>query len=395
MAVFQECPACHKKQANRNRRCSCGEDLLKAKKSKRVRYWVSYRLPSGKQRKEAVGFSIEEARDAEGKRRSQKREGRIFDMLPQKNMTFSELAVWYLDLPTVKALRTYIRIGQHIKNLNRAFGDCLLRNIQPVDLEAYQTERAEQGAAKATVDHELETAKAVINKGFDNNLVDGQTVRAFKLVRCLLRPGENARNRLLGFDEYLNLLDASKGYLRAVLVFALNTGMRQGEILNLTWSRVDRETGFIRLLAEATKENKPKAIPINHHARRILDGLPRALHIDNVFTKRGRRVSGDTAANDFAKACKAAGIAYGMKTPGGLKFHDIRTTVKTNLLRAGVDKALRDTLLGHSLRGMDTYYLKPTEADLEAAMDRYTSWLDGQLGELGQHLGNISENVTP
>jgi len=44
--------------------------LVKAKKSKRVRFWISYRLPGGKQKREHVGFSIEKARDADGKRRS-------------------------------------------------------------------------------------------------------------------------------------------------------------------------------------------------------------------------------------------------------------------------------------------------------------------------------------
>jgi hypothetical protein len=50
--------------------CVCGQDLDKAKGSKKVRYWIQYRLPDGKQHKECVSFSIEEARDVEGKRRA-------------------------------------------------------------------------------------------------------------------------------------------------------------------------------------------------------------------------------------------------------------------------------------------------------------------------------------
>jgi len=63
MAILAECPRCHRKQAGNNRECPCGEDLVKAKRSQRVRYWITYRI-EGKQRKEAVGFSIEEARAA-------------------------------------------------------------------------------------------------------------------------------------------------------------------------------------------------------------------------------------------------------------------------------------------------------------------------------------------
>ena len=70
MAILADCPLCHRKQAVKNRLCKeCGADLVKLKKNKKVLYWIDYRLPNGKQRKESVGFSIEEAKDAEGKRR--------------------------------------------------------------------------------------------------------------------------------------------------------------------------------------------------------------------------------------------------------------------------------------------------------------------------------------
>ncbi len=98
MAVLAECPMCHKKQAVKNKVCRCGADLDKLKKNNsskkakvKVRYWISYRLPGGKQRREAIGYSVEEARDAEGKRRSQKRENKIFDIKPEAKMTFNEL----------------------------------------------------------------------------------------------------------------------------------------------------------------------------------------------------------------------------------------------------------------------------------------------------------------
>ena len=74
MAILAECPACHRKQAGKNKLYVCGENLIKAKKSQRVRYWITYCLPGGKQRREAVGYSIEEARTAEGKRKAQKYE---------------------------------------------------------------------------------------------------------------------------------------------------------------------------------------------------------------------------------------------------------------------------------------------------------------------------------
>ena len=93
MSILAQCPGCRRRQSNKNKKCvKCDQDMDKAKRSNRVRYWIINRLPGGKQLKEPIGYSIEEARDSEGKRRVQKRENRIFDMLPESKMTFFDLA---------------------------------------------------------------------------------------------------------------------------------------------------------------------------------------------------------------------------------------------------------------------------------------------------------------
>ncbi len=108
MGILAECPMCHKKQSTKNKACSCGNEMDKSKRSKKVRYWISYRMPDGKQRRESVDafkgldpYSITDAREAESKRVVQKREKCIFDMLPESEMTFNELTEWYLDLEKV------------------------------------------------------------------------------------------------------------------------------------------------------------------------------------------------------------------------------------------------------------------------------------------------------
>jgi len=54
MAILAECPICHKKQSTKNKKCSCRLALDDAKKSKKVRYWINYRMPDGKQKREAM-----------------------------------------------------------------------------------------------------------------------------------------------------------------------------------------------------------------------------------------------------------------------------------------------------------------------------------------------------
>ena len=403
MAVLAECPTCRRKQSVKNKVCSgksgCGEDLDKAKRSKRVKYWIQYRMPGGKQRKESLTrfddldpYSIDDAKALEAKRKVQKRENRAFEMIPEAKMTFAELAKWYLALKSVKRLASYDRVQLALANFNKFFSQRVVGTIKAADLEDYQAEREEQGLAPATIDMEISIAKTMINKAFDNDMVGGQTVKAFKGVKRKLKKAANARKRILTMEEYLKLTsgeckdkrgktkDISPPHLRAFIVMGYHTGMRLGELRQLRWSYIDRDKRFIRLPAEILKERKPKNIPVNHHARDVLASLPRALHHDFVFTYNGNPIRDRGGLRrSFRNACKNAGIPCGRKTTNGITFHDIRRTVKTNMLNAGVDKVHRDVILGHSLEGMDAHYMAPTEEDLEAAMKQYTKWLDGQL----------------
>ena len=307
MAILAECPRCYKKQAVKNRNCDCGADLVKEKRLKKVRYWVVYRLANGKQRKEFVGnlpdgrpAGIEEARAAEGKRKAQKVENpAILEKVPAERMTFTELSEWYLDLSPVKKLSSYTRIKQGIANFNQAFGGRIVSTLKPMDLEEYQDKREEDGRAPATVDMEISLVKTMITKAFDNDLVDGRTVKAFRVVKRKLRKASNARKRTLTIDEFLKLVDVAPDHLKAFLTVAFNTGMRTGELRGLRWSHIDREKEIIRLPADLVKESKDKVIPMNHHVKGVLAALPRAIHHDFVLTLSKRAYSNPWGAQEL------------------------------------------------------------------------------------------------
>ncbi|MES0350717.1 MAG: tyrosine-type recombinase/integrase, partial [Desulfobacteria bacterium] len=127
--------------------------------------------------------------------------------------------------------------------------------------------------------------------------------------------------------------------------------------------------------------------PMNRHVKRVLATLPHALHHNYVFTYKGRPIrEKNSLTKPFKRAGEKAVIPYGRKVPEGITFHDIRRTVKTNMLNAGVDKVHRDFILGHSMIGMDAHYMAPSEDDLHRAMDKYTAWLD-------DHLANVDHSV--
>ena len=93
--------------------------------------WIDYRLPNGTQRRESVdaiegcdGYSIEDARDAYAKRRSQKRENKVFDMQRGSDLTFDKLIKWYLNLNSVIKLSSYTRVQSALANFIKSFIDC-------------------------------------------------------------------------------------------------------------------------------------------------------------------------------------------------------------------------------------------------------------------------------
>lgn len=61
------------------------------------------------------------------------------------------------------------------------------------------------------------------------------------------------------------------------------------------------------------------------------------------------------------------------------------------MLSAGVDKVYRDTILGHSLTGMDVHYISPSEEDLHRAMGLYTACLDGQIKNVAHFVAQVNK----
>ena len=113
-----------------------------------------------------MGTSIQEAKDADGKRKVQKREGRIFDMVPDAKVTFLDLAEWYLKLEKTMSLSSFKSVKVYLGKFNREFGNMILGDIKVTDLENLQEKRKREGLAPKTIDHEIETAKRVIWKAF-------------------------------------------------------------------------------------------------------------------------------------------------------------------------------------------------------------------------------------
>jgi hypothetical protein len=96
--------------------------------------------------------------------------------MPLIQVTFNELAEWYLGLEKVKSLSSFWLVKLTIGKFNKVFGDTIVGKIKHSDLENYQAKRLNEGKASATIDHEIGKTKSMIIKAYDDDMVGGNVL---------------------------------------------------------------------------------------------------------------------------------------------------------------------------------------------------------------------------
>jgi len=149
-------------------------------------------------------------------------------------------------------------------------------------------------------------------------------------------------------------------HLHAIVTVALNTGLRLGEVLGLTWGRVDFSRGVI--LLEQTKNGRRREVPMNRAVDDVLSPLARAHAGGRVFGPRSVRRA-------FESACERAKLI-------NFHFHDLRHTFASWLVMRGRPLKEVQELLGHQTITMTMRYahLSPDRLrDAVASLDDFST----------------------
>ena len=208
----------------------------------------------------------------------------------------------------------------------------------------------------------------MVTKAFYNGLVGGDTLKKFKLVKKLLKRNANARDKILTPGQLKVLMEKLPAHTKAIITMGFWTGMRPGEIINLTWDKTDLRGRLIRLEAADTKDKEPRKIPISKPLCEILKDIPRAIHDDHVFLYKGKSMK--LIRRSLGTACKRAGITYGRFEKDGFIFHDLRHSFNTYMRKAGVAQSVIMTITGHAQNSMFDRYNTIDEEDLIQAIDQ-------------------------
>jgi integrase len=357
MGLLIECPECKKRNSHKVKSCKCG--FILAKFTGRV-YWIDY-LIDGQRHRERIGPNKEAAEQRYREVLSARAEGRHIKKSPDVTIRFKTLAEWYLQLPEVKAKRSWDRDRHSLKFLLPHFGERLLKDITPAYIEAYRHKRLAEPSRQggntkpATVNREIACLKTIFNKAMRNGKAERNPVQG---VRALKE--NNERDRILSPEEYIRLLAHCPGHLKPIVKLAYHTGMRRGEILGLTWGQVDLKEGFIKLTHEDTKTNEGRLVPLNRELIDMFRALPQGLPHVQVFTRGGKPVR--SIRESFTLACQKSGIE-------NLTFHDLRHTAINNWRLQGHDYFRIMAATGHKTMTVFKRYNTVSREELKTLVE--------------------------
>jgi integrase len=373
MAIIVECPKCKRRLSLIKKKCPCG---IKLTKLSGKTYWIEFYL-NGQRKRERIGPNKQAAEQRLRKVLNLRAEERFIDKDPAARLTLGELCKWYLDLPEVKSKDSYSRDKQSFGNLKRIFGESTkIKDITSGKVESYQTNRLSEPSPRyrgerirpATVNMEVMILKVAINRAIKHG-----KLRFNQIARVKKLQENNVRQRLLTQEEFDTLVKNCDSHIKGPVMMGYYMGLRQSEIINLTWPEVDLKKGFIRLEAARTKTDTARSIPIHPKVEAMLESLPRGLHTDRVFLFDGKPFL--RFLHSWKTALKNAGIK-------DFVFHDLRHCALNNLRRAGNDFFQVMALSGHKTMSVFKRYNLVTEEELSGI-----KWLSEQKQREGEKTG--------
>lgn len=271
-------------------------------------------------------------------------------LIKKREVSFEEFAKTYLEDYIKVNRRNWKSDEYRLQFLVGHFRGFLLTQITPLRIEEMKSRRLEAGNAKSTINRYLALLKRLFTLAIQEGYCEENPVKKVKFYS----EKDSFRERTLTTDEEKRLFEASSERLRPVLVVALNTAMRLGEILGLRWSRIDLRSGTLRV--ERTKSGKVLTLPMNSVLRKELMGLrKRKSKEDAVFPFKSIRTA-------FENARERAELS-------GLTFHALRHTAGSRMIERGVDVITVKEIMGHSSVVVTQRYLHTRQELMRRAVE--------------------------
>ena len=282
------------------------------------------------------------------------REGRHFKTAEAKRHTFADLVDRYLKEVLPARPRNAANTLRHLQFWRQKLGPLPLSDITPALLVRHRNEllaettRLNKPRSGATVVRYL----ASISHAFTVAMKDWQWVTDNPVSKISKPRQSRGRERFLSDEERERLLAAcrasSNRYLLPVVVLAISTGMRRGEIMNLRWPDIDLHRGTI--LLTATKNDTSRSIPLTGLAHQLLSNLAKIRRLDTALVFCG---AVKDKPMDLKKPWEVAARLADLQD---FRFHDLRHTAASYLAMDGATTMEIAAVLGHKTLQMVKRY---------------------------------------
>lgn len=358
--------------------------LLRVQPSGAKTYYFSYRNSQGRRGRYRIGgsdaLSPAQARDqaillsarvvaGEDIQSQKKHERRIAEQA--KSQTLEGFLI-HQYVPWVTTQRK--SGAATVKRIRSNFAHLMQRPLVDINLwvvEKWRSEELKRGKAKTTINRDITTLKACLSRAVEWELLDANPLQKLKPMRTdgltraryLTATEERAlRNTLAEREEQIRknrangnawrrerhqaaLPDLSTvafaDYLQPMVLLALNTGLRRGEVLQLKWADVELHGRELIVRGDTAKSGKSRYIPLNNEALATLQQWrSNSSSTEWVFAgKDGKRMR--AVKSSWRGVLRNAAIA-------DFRWHDLRHHFASRLVMNGVDLNTVRELLGHS-----------------------------------------------
>jgi len=384
--------------------------IFRVEPTGRRSWYFSYRL-AGKRGKFRIGaypgVTCEAAR-----REATKLAGKVASNIdPQGELKQTRVKVERERVSTLKTFlkeqyepwaQTHLKTAkEQIARIRADFGawmDRPLNSLSPFLVENWRREQVKRGKKPITANRDLQRLRALVSKAVEWKLIESHPFGAVKPLRV----DKRGRVRFLSSQEERRLRDAlikretslrearerfnawrakrdfeplppREGqyvdHVRPLTLLALNTGLRRGELLTLTWGDVDFEIRQLTVRGANAKSAQTRNVPMNTEATQVLTAW-RQIHLpapslDCVFGHRdGEPMTRIDNAWDTVK--EMAGLP-------DFRFHDCRHHFASRLVMAGVPLNTVRDLLGHASIEMTMKYAHLAPETLAEAVEKISA----------------------
>jgi len=318
-----------------------------------ITYYLFYRL-NGKQVNYRLGIdgqmSPAQARDLAKNKIAEVTQGvdvqavRKHDRTKTKYSKFSTLKFFLEEkyAPWLKS-RNPKTAEKTIKAFESSFPtlmDYQLSDINAWEIEKWRNKRLTDGVKPATTNRQINTIKGCLSRAVEWGAIDSHDLSKVKTLTV-----DNSKVRYLSKDEEArlreNLQTCDTDFLEVIVILALNTGMRKGELLSLDWNHVNFDNKILTVDFQNAKSGNTRHLPLNTQAFNTLKQWQQKTDgIGFVFKDKN-----NAQLKDFPYIW---GALLDEAQITNFRFHDLRHHFASKLVMASVDLNTVRELLGHS-----------------------------------------------